>query len=256
MAAAHDRLAALHRARLTPQPTGTGSRVRCVDIVLIAGLWLPRSIWADVGAELEHLGHRALPVALPGVDDASTTATLADQVTATLAAVDAADRPIVVGHSAACTLAWMIADQRPDVIDRVALVGGFPSSDGDTYADFFPTVDGAMPFPGWGPFEGPDSVDLGQAERDRIVSIAVAVPEGVSKGIVRLTDERRFDVPVLLVCPEFSPDQAKAWINAGDVPELSRATDVAYEDIDSGHWPMVTRPAELARILDSAAAPG
>ena len=100
--------------------------------------------------------------------------------------------------------------------------------------------------------EGP----FDDTERDRIASTAVAVPEGVSKGIVRLTDDRRFDVPVLLVCPEYSPDQAKAWIDGGDVPELSRATHVAFEDIDSGHWPMVTRPAELARILDSAAREG
>ena len=227
-----------------------------MDIILIAGLWLPESIWADVGAELERLGHRALPVALPGVDDASTTATLADQVTATLAAVDAAARPIVDGHSAACTLAWMTADQRPDAIDRVVLIGGFPSADGEVYADFFPSVDGVMAFPGWGPFEGPDSADLGEAERERIASVAVPVPEGVSQGVVRLTDDRRFDVPVLLVCPEFSPEEARAWIEAGDVPELSRVTRVAFEDIDSGHWPMVTRPAELARILDAVASEG
>lgn len=100
------------------------------------------------------------------------------------------------------------------------------------------------------------SVDLGDTERDRIASAAVPVPEGVSKGVVRLTDERRFDVPVLLVCPEYSPEEAKAWIDGGDVPELSRAKDVAFEDIDSGHWPMVTRPTELARILDSAAREG
>lgn len=227
-----------------------------MDVVLIAGLWLPRAIWAEVGAELEHLGHRALPVALPGVDDASTNATLADQVRAVLAAVDAADRPMVVAHSAACALAWMVADQRPEAIDRVVLVGGFPSSDGDVYADFFPTVDGVMAFPGWGPFDGDDSVDLGDTERDRIASAAVPVPEGVAKGVVRLADERRFDIPVLLVCPEYSPEEAKAWVDAGDVPELSRARDVAFEDIESGHWPMVTRPAELARILDSAARGG
>lgn len=224
-----------------------------MDVVLIAGLWLPQSIWAEVGAELEDLGHRALPVALPGVDDASKNVTLADQVTAALTAAEAADRPMVVGHSAACTLAWMVADQRPDWVDRVVLVGGFPSSDGDAYADFFPIVDGLMAFPGWGPFEGADSADLGDTERDRIASAAVPVPEGVSMGIVRLTDERRFDVPVLLVCPEYSPEEARAWIDAGDVPELNRAKDVTFEDIDSGHWPMVSRPAELARILDSAA---
>lgn len=223
-----------------------------MDIILIAGLWLPRSIWADVVAELEQLGHRALPVALPGVDDSSTTANLADQVDATLEAVDAADRPMVVGHSAACTLAWMVADQRPDAIDRVVLIGGFPSADGDAYADFFPSVDGVMAFPGWEPFEGPDAADLDEAARDRIASEAISVPEGVSNGVVRLTDDRRFDLPVVLVCPEYSPEQARKWIDAGDVPELSRATSVTFVDIDSGHWPMVSQPAELARILDGA----
>jgi pimeloyl-ACP methyl ester carboxylesterase len=227
-----------------------------VDIILIAGLWLQQSIWAEVAAELEHLGHRALPMALPGVDDTSTTATLADQVAAALAAVDAADRPLVVGHSAACTLAWMIADLRPDAIHGVVMIGGFPSADGDAYADLFPPVDGVMPFPGWEPFAGPDSADLGDAERDRIASGVVPVPAGVSQGMVRLTDDRRFDVPVLLVCPEFSPEQARAWIDAGDVPELGRATRVDFADIDSGHWPMVSRPADLARILDAAARRG
>ena len=69
-----------------------------MDIVLIAGLWLPRSIWTDVCGALESCGHRPLPVALSGVDDASTSATLADQLEATLAVVDAANRPMVAGH--------------------------------------------------------------------------------------------------------------------------------------------------------------
>jgi len=227
-----------------------------MDIILVAGLWLTRSIWADVGGELEGHGHRVLRVALPGVDDASTTATLADQVNVVLAAVDRADRPMIVGHSAASTLAWMIADQRPDTISWVVLVGGFPRSDGSHYADFFPTVDGAMAFPGWAPFEGPDAGDLNRADRERIASGSVPVPEGVSKGIVRLSDDQRFDVPVLLVCPEYSPDQARAWIDAGDVPELSRVNQVRFVDIDSGHWPMVSQPAELARILDAATSEG
>ena len=224
-----------------------------MDIVLIAGLWLPQSIWDETVAELEGLGHRGIPVALPGVDDGSTTATLADQVTAVLAAVDGADRPMVVGHSAACTLAWMVTDQRPDGVDRVALIGGFPGADGEPYADLFPPVDGLMAFPGWGPFEGADSADLGDAERDRIAAAAVSVPAGVSRGVVRLTDDRRFEVPLVLVCPEYSPEDAKAWIEAGDVPELTRATQLSYVNIDSGHWPMVSRPAELARILGEIA---
>jgi hypothetical protein len=74
----------------------------------------------------------------------------------------------------------------------------------------------------------------------------------VSKSVVRLSDDSRFDLPIVLVCPEYSPEQAKKWIDAGDVPELSRATSVSFVDIDSGHWPMVTKPAELARILAAA----
>lgn len=224
-----------------------------MDMILIAGLWLPCSIWDDVVRQLEALGHRALPVALPGVDDASTTATLADQVEAVLAEVDSADRPMVVGHSAACTLAWMVADQRPNLIDQVVLVGGVPASDGDTYADFFPIEGGVMDFPGWGPFEGADAADLDPSARERIASHAVPVPEGVSKSSLRYSDPQRFDVPVLLVCPEYTPEQAKTWVDNGDVPELTPAEHIEYVDIDSGHWPMVTQPVELARILDDAA---
>jgi pimeloyl-ACP methyl ester carboxylesterase len=58
---------------------------------------------------------------------------------------------------------------------------------------------------------------------------------------------------VLVVCPEFTPDQAKAWIAGGETPELARAKHVDLVDIDSGHWPMFTRPAELARLLADAA---
>ncbi|HKX75842.1 MAG TPA: alpha/beta hydrolase [Acidimicrobiia bacterium] len=221
-----------------------------MDIILVAGLWLPSSIWSEVVAELARYQHRAIPVALPGVDDGSAAATLEDQVEAVLAAVDAADRPLVAGHSAASTLAWLAADRRPEAIRGIALIGGFPAADGDKYADFFPTTDGVMPFPGWEPFEGADSADLSEAQKEQMAAVTVPVPEGVSKGVVHLSDPRRYDLPVVLVCPEYTPDQARAWIDAGELPELARATRVSFVDIDSGHWPMVTCPAELARVLD------
>jgi pimeloyl-ACP methyl ester carboxylesterase len=194
-----------------------------------------------------------VPLTLPGQGDGSAAATLDDQVAAVLAATDSASgRPMVVGHSAACTLAWMAADGRPEKVAKVALIGGFPTSDGDTYADFFELHDGVMPFPGWGPFEGPDSADLDEAARRSIAAAAIPVPEGVSKGVVRLSDERRFDVPVVLVCPEFTPAQARGWIDAGDVPELAKAKHLDYVDVDSGHWPMFSQPVELARLLAAA----
>lgn len=227
-----------------------------MDILLIGGLWLDASTWDDVVLALEAHGHRAVPVALPGQGDGARSATLDDQVAAVLAAVDAARGEVMVaGHSAACTLAWLAADARPDRVAKVALIGGFPSGDGQAYGDFFEVEDGVMPFPGWGPFEGPDSADLDEQARRDFASAAVPVPEGVAKGVVRLTDERRFGVPVLVVCPEFTPAQAREWVAAGDVPELAKAERVDYVDLDSGHWPMLTRPAELADLLAAAAKP-
>jgi pimeloyl-ACP methyl ester carboxylesterase len=226
-----------------------------MDIVLIAGLWLDGSAWTDVVPELEALGHHAVPLTLPGQGDGSSSATFDDQVAAVLAAVDSAsEKPVVVGHSAACTLAWLAADARAEKVAKVAMIGGFPSPDGGTYADLFETKDGGMPFPGWGPFEGPDSADLDEEARRSFASASIPVPEGVSKGVVRYADERRFDIPVVLVCPEYSPADALEWIDAGDVAELPNVKSLAYVDIDSGHWPMLTKPAELARLLAAAAA--
>ena len=225
-----------------------------MDVLLIAGLWLDGSAWDDVVSRLEELGHHPVALTLPGQGDGSTSATLDDQVAAVLAAVDSApEKPMVVGHSAACTLAWLAADARPEKVAKVALIGGFPSGDGEPYADFFEPMDGVMPFPGWGLFEGPDSADLDDEARRSIASAAISVPEGVTKGVVRLADERRFDVPVVLVCPEFTPAQAQDWIDAGDVPELTKAKHVDFVNIDSGHWPMISKPIELARLLDAAA---
>lgn len=225
-----------------------------MDIVLVPGLWLDGSAWDDVVPALEALGHRPVPLTLPGQGDGASSATFDDQVAAVLAAVDAApEGALVVGHSAACTLAWLAADARPDVLSGVVLIGGFPSADGDLYADMFEPADGAVPFPGWEPFEGPDSADLDDEARRRITSAAVPVPENVTRGTVRLSDERRFEVPVHLVCPEFTPAEAQEWIDAGDVPELARARHLELVDLDSGHWPMFSRPGELAEVIAAAA---
>ena len=159
----------------------------------------------------------------------------------------------MVGHSAACTLAWLATDARPEKVARVALIGGFPGDDGDKYAAFFDIQDGVMPFPGWEPFEGPGRGRPrrrrpGSASRDA----AIAVPEAVARGIVHLTDERRYDVPVLIVCPEFSPAEAKECGRRRRRALAHQGHALEYVDIDSGHWPMYTKPAELAELLVAA----
>ncbi len=239
--------------------TGSAPDLKEIDmhLVLIGGLWLDGAAWDAVVPEIEALGHTAVPVTLPGQGDGSTGATFEDQVAAVVAAVDTAPAPVVVvGHSAACTLAWAAADARPEGVASVVFIGGFPSTDGETYAAYFEIVDGVMAFPGWEPFAGPDSDDLDDDMKARFEAAAVPVPEGVAHGVVHLRDERRYGIPAVLVCPEFSPAQAREWIDGGDTPELAKITSLELVDIDSGHWPMFSAPKRLAEILvDAAPAP-
>ena len=155
---------------------------------------------------------------------------------------------MVVGHSAASTLAWLAADARPQRVAKVAFIGGFPNADGESYADFFPVVDGAMPFPGWEPFEGADSADLDQEMKARIADAAIPVPDGVSKGC-RAADRRApLRRPGGPGVPGVHAGRgASSGSTPARLPELAKAKRLEMVDIATGHWPMVSAPAELAR---------
>ena len=75
----------------------------------------------------------------------------------------------------------------------------------------------------------------------------------------RLSDERRYDVPVTVIACEFSSAMLRDWM-AQDHPglrELAKVRDVGYIDLPTGHWPQFTKPAELGQaILASVAPPG
>ncbi len=217
-----------------------------MNVILIPGLWLDEHVWDDVARALTVRGASVTALTPVGQGDGRSDATLDDQVAAVIAAIDAyAEAPIVVGHSAAATLAWLAGDARP--VARVVMIGGFPTTDGEAYAAFFPVADGVMPFPGWEPFEGADTADLDEGARERLAAGMHPVPEGVANGTVHYRNPARSEVPVTVVCPEFSPEDVRGWL--GDIPELAAVKHLDLVDIDSGHWPMVTRPEALAELI-------
>ena len=231
-----------------------------MDIVLIPGLWLTGATWEPVTRRLQQAGHTVQALTLPGVDSRDTDrrgVSLQDHIDAVVAAVDAADGPVVVvGHSASSTLAYCAADARPDTVRRVVYVGGFPSTDGESFMSGLPTDGADVPFPGWAAFEGPDSADIDEATKKRLLEVFVPSPAGVLDGTVHYADDRRLTVPATAVCPEYSPADLREWLDAGDLPELSRAADLTLVDIDSGHWPQITAPDALADLILAEASRG
>ena len=195
-----------------------------MDILLIAGLWLDGSAWDDVVPELEALGHRPVPITLPGQGDGAPSATLDDQVAAVLAAVDAAPgSPWWWGTRPPAPWPGWPPTRGPERVGRGRADRRLPVRRREAYADFFELEGRRDALPGLGAVRGPGLRRPRRGARRSLAAAAIPVPEGVARGMVRLTDERRFDVPVVLVCPEFSPAQAQEWIDAGDVPELAKA---------------------------------
>jgi pimeloyl-ACP methyl ester carboxylesterase len=233
-----------------------------MDIVLVPGLWLDGSSWQQVVPLLEKEGHRAHPLTLPGLSSVEadrSQITLADQVAAVVAAMDSCsprERLLLVGHSAGCGIAYAALDQRPDRVARAVYIGGWPSADGRSVAGGFETDGGDLPMPDFEDFDEADLADLDEEALAAFRARAIPSPAHLATDVVRLTDERRYDVPTTLVCPEFRATDLKEWLADGAEPlaELIRIHDLEYVDLPTGHWPQITKPDELARVLLDAAA--
>jgi len=76
-----------------------------------------------------------------------------------------------------------------------------------------------------------------------------------------LTNDARLDVPSTVVCTGYTSEQVKAAVEEGYawLGGLTELRDVTYVDLPTSHWPMWSRPRELAGIIGDVAkarAPG
>ena len=221
-----------------------------MNFVLVPGMWLPGSVWEPVTGHLASRGHRTTALTLPGQGDDDPSATLDDQV-------GRLSRPLTP-HPAV----WWWSDiRRPAPWPGWRPTGGPTPSGPLCWSVAFrrrtvsrisaPSLPSTVRcrFPAGSP-EGPDAADLDQRQRAAFSAQVVAVPEAVTHGTVTAPRPAPVRGTVVLVCPEFAPAEAREWIAAG---ELAAAARVEFVDINSGHWPMVTRPVELAEILADVA---
>ncbi len=198
---------------------------------------------------------------LPGLEspDADRTGiTLADHVSAVIAEIDAVDPslgPVVlVGHSGGGAVAHAAADARPDRVARIVYVDSFPLRDGGCINDELPVVDDEIPLPDWTVFDAADLVGLDDGLRTALRRRAIPMPARVASDPQQLADPRRYDVPATVIACEFTGDQMRHWMAAGEpwAAELAAVRDVEFIDLPTGHWPQFTRPLDLGAAIVAA----
>jgi hypothetical protein len=69
------------------------------------------------------------------------------------------------------------------------------------------------------------------------------------------TNDARLDVPSTVVCTGFTSEQYKEALKEGYsfLAGLGELRDVTYVDLPTSHWPMWSRPQELAAIISDVA---
>ena len=226
-------------------------------IILVPGFWLGGWAWDEVADELRADGHDVTALTLPGYESADadrSAITFEDHVDAIVDAVEAASAPVVLAvHSASGFSGYAASDRVPEKIAAMVYVDTAPGKgamDADFAGDEKPLV--------WSEIEGDENLDgLTEEHKETFRQRAIAVPGGVIRGSAELTNEARRDIPSTLVATGYSSaDYQKyarehpEWAFLAGIPELNNAT---WVDLPTSHWPMWSRPKELARIIADVA---
>ncbi len=225
-------------------------------IVLVPGFWLGAWAWDEVAAVLRAAGHDVTAVTLPGLDSIDTdrsSITFADHVDAICAAVAAAGPPVVLAvHSGTGGPGYAVTDRIPDQIAAMVYVDSAPAT-GALDPEF---AAAELPMPSLDELAEEENLDGLSAEQlETFRRRAVPEPGGALREGPVLTNDARRDVSSTVVCTGFSSDQVKeavadgyAWLGG-----LTELRNVTYVDLPTSHWPMWSRPHDLAEIIDNVA---
>jgi hypothetical protein len=84
---------------------------------------------------------------------------------------------------------------------------------------------------------------------------AVPQPGGVIREGVELTNEARLDIPTTVICTAFTSEQYRDAVKEGYafVRGLAELRDITWIELPTSHWPMWSRPRELAAIIGDVA---
>ncbi|MGO2701831.1 MAG: alpha/beta fold hydrolase [Cellulosimicrobium funkei] len=239
-----------------------GTPEQPVHVVLVPGWGGGGGAWPAAAPPRVAAGSPPPPVPRRGVAPGATAAdrahvTRADHVAAVTRLIEELDgRVVLVGHSGGGPVVQEALDRDPARIERVVYVDTGPLVDGAALSPELPADAAEVPLPTWEELaEAGSSVDgLDEAALARFRERAVPTPGTVARGAVRVSDPRRLRVPATAVCSSI-PSAVLAEMAHPGPPlhtELGEVEDLTYVDLPTGHWPMLSRPRDLAAVIVDA----
>lgn len=231
------------------------------EFVLIPGAWLGAWAWKRVVPVLEKRGHSAYPVTLTGMGERVHLATegigmeTGIQDVLNVIRYNDLDDVVLVGHSFAGKVAAAVTDRAVDKVVKVLYVDGFHPQKVRTpqgaFPDEFPVEGSMVPLPE----EFLESVgkDVQGADREWFVSMATPTPVKYLRDPITLSSKIDSVKTAYIFC---TLGDTLSWYLSqspnSSVDEVLRANlDGPYRLIESGHWPMITKPLQLAEAMMS-----
>ena len=224
--------------------------------VLIPGAWLGAWAWKKVSPELEKRGHSAYPVTLTGMGERVHLATkdvgleTAVQDVLNMIKYNEIEDFVLVGHSFAGKVAAVVADRAHVKVKKVIYLDSFrpkrvrtPQGSFDPVEDFGPQPPGAFAVPLTEETVGQIGKDVKGKVRTWMMAMATPWPMKMARDPVLLS--KNYDgVKESYVFCTLAGDPVDDII-AGKWGKLQGP----YKIMETGHWPMITKPKELADAI-------
>jgi len=226
------------------------------QFVLVPGAWLGAWCWKEVTPLLEKEGHVGVPVTLTGMGErvhlASKEVGMETAVQDVLNVIqyNELDRFVLVGHSFAGKVAAAVADRLHDRVSKVVYLDAVrpervrtPQGGFNPTAEFGPQPEGSLGVPLSEEIVGRIGPDVKGAALRRMLSLATPWPIKLAADPISLSKNYDHVKESYIFC-SLSGDPVEEIV-AGKWGKL----DGPHRIIEAGHWPMITKPRELARDL-------
>ncbi len=229
--------------------------------VLVPGAWLGAWVWKKITPVLEEKGHKVYPITLTGMGERVHLASkdigieTAIQDVLNVIEYNDIDDLVLVGHSFAGKVAGAVADRASEKVRLLLYLDAFrPDKTRDSQAGFDPTREfGPVPEGSLGvPLTKQTIENIGKDVKgdDREWLLSKATPWPVRLATDPITLSEKFDaVKSAYIFCTLSGDPV-AEIVAGKWGKL----EGPHKLIETGHWPMITKPDELIEEMLSLSA--